>query len=103
MLYKTMVLGLLEQHPTLHDQLRQSRTLLTTVNRLAGELRTSHLAWKERLIEAQPEAYSSAIHNEAMELALQELVDSLPVESDMHSEESSADSRPLIQDREVSG
>ena len=81
MLYKTMVLGLLEGRPAMHERLRQSRTLLTTVNRLAGELRTSHEAWKARLSQANLTTDPSQISSEAMELALKELVDSLPSES----------------------
>ncbi len=81
MLYKTICLRLLEERPAMHERLRLSRTLLTTLNRLAGELRTSHEAWKARLSQANPTIEPSQISGEAMELALKELVDSLPSES----------------------
>jgi hypothetical protein len=52
MLYNRIVLHLLEDRPQLHEQLRKERKLLATLNRLAGELRSSHKRWKKRLTTA---------------------------------------------------
>ena len=53
MQYKTMILELLQQRPEMHDQLRKERKLLTTMERYARELKTSHEAWKELLSQLQ--------------------------------------------------
>ena len=50
LLYKTICLHLLEDRPQLHEQLRQTRTLLPTLDRLASELKT-----KPRSVEVQPD------------------------------------------------
>jgi len=78
MLYKTIVLELLRQRPEMHEQLRKSRTLPPTLNRLAAELKASHEAWKGRLAAAMPGSDPSQIASEARELAVQELEASLP-------------------------
>ena len=83
-LYKTICLHLLEDRPQLHEQLRQTRTLLPTLDRLAGELKASHEAWMDRLSQT---GSSEQISSEALELALKELVDSLPSESPPDEEE----------------
>jgi len=79
--YKTIILGLLEQHPALHEQLRTSRTLLSTMNRTAITLKASHDSWKERIGQARPNSDPSQIASEALELAIEELRESLPSES----------------------
>ena len=43
MLYKTIVLELLQTHPRLHNHLRLSRKLLSQMERYANDLRTAHL------------------------------------------------------------
>lgn len=43
MLYKTMVLSLLESYPKLHERLRLSRMLHQEVERYASDLRTAYL------------------------------------------------------------
>jgi len=78
MLYKTMVLGLLEQRPQLHDQLRQQRMLLATVELHAQLLKARHEMWKEQLSQARPGSDPGQIAGEALEIALKELEDSLP-------------------------
>jgi hypothetical protein len=77
MLYKTMVLELLQQRTEMYDQLRSSRTLLPTLERYASDLRTSHEAWTDRLSEANPGSDERQITSEALELALKGLEDSL--------------------------
>ena len=81
MLYKTMVLGLLEQRPRLHSQLRKNRTLLATLEHYANLLKTRHEAWKDQLAQASPDTDPSQVAGEALEIALKELEDSLPNES----------------------
>lgn len=79
--YKTIVLRLLKQRPRLRKQLRQSRQLLPTMERYAGQLKESHEAWKDRLLLAKPQSDKSQIAAEAMELALKDLEDCLPSKS----------------------
>jgi hypothetical protein len=81
MIYKTICLRLLEDRPNLYEQLRQSRTVLTTLNCLAGELWISHETWMNHLMTANQTTDPSQISIEVMELALKEQVDSLPSES----------------------
>ncbi len=81
LLYKTMVLGLLEERPRFHRQLRKNRTLLATLEHYANLLKTHHEAWKDQLAQARPGSDPSQIAGEALEIALKELEDSLPNES----------------------
>ncbi len=76
--YQTIVLELLKERPQMHDQLKRNRLLLPTMKRYAVELKTRHEAWKEQLSQAQPGSDPSQIASEAMEYAVQELVDCLP-------------------------
>lgn len=78
MQYKTIVLGLLEERPALHEHLRKNQMLLSAVEGCARTLKTSHESWKERLLKARPGSDASQIASEAMELALKELADRLP-------------------------
>jgi hypothetical protein len=78
MLYKTIVLELLQQRPEIHDQLRKERKLLLTMERYAKELKTSHQAWMELLAQMRPGSNMSQLFSEALELALKELEDRLP-------------------------
>src|SRR5271165_6677970 len=76
--YKAIILELLqEQYPTLHEQLRASRTLLATMNDTAIDLRAAHHAWMAKLRQANPGLDPSRISSEALEMALQDLRDSL--------------------------
>jgi len=47
MQYKTIILQLLQQRPQMHEQLRQERKLLPTLEIYAKELKASHEDWKE--------------------------------------------------------
>ena len=77
MLYKTIVLQLLEQRPETHHQLRTRRRLLRTVNAYARELKARHNAWMEELRPARPGSSPSQISGEALELALEDIQGSL--------------------------
>ena len=82
--YKTICLGLLEQRPEIYDKLRQQRTLLPTLNRLASELKARHQAWMQELQATRPGS-DSQIASEAMELAVQELEDRLSADSEQEA------------------
>jgi hypothetical protein len=81
MLYKTIALGLLEEHPTLHQELRTRGTLLQTMEHYASELKTRHDYWTNTLHESQPGSDPLQISSKALELALQDLRDALPAAS----------------------
>lgn len=78
MQYQTMVLELLQARPKLHRQLAHARSLLPTLERLAGELKASHEWWQDLLSRAMPSSSRSQMTSEALEIALQELTASLP-------------------------
>ena len=78
MQYKTIVLELLKQQTELHEQLRITRRLLPTLETWAKELKTSHEAWKETLLQAKPGSDPIQISSEALEMALKELEDRMP-------------------------
>ena len=78
MQYKTIVHELLQQHPQLHEQLRQTRRLLPTLQTCAEQLKASHEAWMEQLSQEKPGSQESQIASEAMELALAEFQARLP-------------------------
>jgi hypothetical protein len=77
MLYKTMVLELLQDRPQMHEQLRKKRQLLATVELYGQELKRKHEAWKDILSQARPGSDASQTASEALELALEELVNCL--------------------------
>jgi hypothetical protein len=81
MQYKTIVLGLLEQYPQLHEELRKKRMLLSTVEVYSRELKASHEAQKTLLSQAKPGSNESQIASEALEIALEELENSLATAS----------------------
>jgi hypothetical protein len=81
MLYKTMILELLQQRPQMHERLRQNRELLPALEMYATEMKTSHQAWQELLSELRPDSDPSQIASEAREIALKELEDRLPAAS----------------------
>ena len=87
MQYKTIILEMLEQRPRLREKLRQSRKLLPTLEFYASELKDSHDDWKDRLQQAKPDSDPSQIASQAMELALKELEDRLPSESNQDESE----------------
>jgi hypothetical protein len=82
--YKTIVLELLQDRPRLRDRLQKERRMLRTVEQYAQELKTSHQAWQERLSQARPGSDRAQIASEAIELAIAELQERLPSESEAH-------------------
>ena len=92
MLYKTIVLRIAagtRRNCTRNSA--RSRQLLATVNRYSKELMASHDELKEQLAQANPDSDPALIASQAMELAIQELVDRLPSESTPSDEELSLD------------
>ena len=76
MQYKTICLRMIQDRPKMYDQLLRHRSLLSTLDRLSSELRTSHQAWKDLLAQAKPGSGESQIASEALEMALQQLASS---------------------------
>jgi hypothetical protein len=81
MQYKTIVLELLREHPARYRQLQTQRTLMPTLNRTARALKARHAYWIETLGQERPESDPRQLSSQALEIAVQELRDSLPVES----------------------
>ena len=79
--YKTIVLELLQDRPALHEPLRANGTLLQSMEQLAIALRACHLGWMAKLAETRPGSDPSQLSSEALELAVSELQDDLPDES----------------------
>lgn len=73
MLYKTIVLELLEQNPQLFEQLRRNKNMLSALDLYSRELKTSHEAWKKRLSHQRPGSPERQIASVAMEFAVSEL------------------------------
>ena len=79
MQYKTIILELLQQRPQIHEQLRRERKLLTTLEFYAMELKDCHEDAMEQLRQLKPGSEASQISSEAMEMALKEMEDRLPI------------------------
>jgi hypothetical protein len=80
-MYKTIIHELIQLRPKIHEQLPKDKKLLSTLERYAKELRTSHLAWQELLSDLRPGSDKSQIASEALEIAVKELEDHLQTES----------------------
>jgi len=79
MQYKTICLQMIQERPKMYDQLLSNRILLPALERYAMQLRTSHETWKSQLFQARPHSDPSLIASEALEIALKELEDCLPL------------------------
>jgi hypothetical protein len=79
--YQSITLELLQECPKLYGELRTSRTLLQAMERSAYMLRDRHLLWKDALSRCCPTSDPSQIASAALELAIQDIRDSLPAES----------------------
>jgi hypothetical protein len=75
MLYKTMVLEIIQLHPDIYERLRSQRKLLPELERYGAELKERHDAWKAMLSQAQPGSSESQVASEALEMALKEMAD----------------------------
>jgi hypothetical protein len=81
MLYKTIILELIQDRPELYERLRSTKRLLPTVDAYAIDLRASHETWKGTIGRQRPESDPTRISSEALELAIEEIRDRLPSES----------------------
>ena len=81
MQYKTIALELIRERPELYERLRSSKRLLPAMDAYAIELKQNCEAWQESLRQANPHTDPSQRAGEALEMAVQELRDSLPDES----------------------
>jgi hypothetical protein len=89
--YKTIVLGLIEeQYPALYEKLRKQRLLLKAIDLYGADLKTRHDYWMDRLNAKKPDSDTLLIASEALELAIQDLRDSLPSESPSSGTETEA-------------
>ena len=79
--YTSIVLQMIEDRPILHESLRQQRRLLATLNQLALALKMSQESWQAKLASTDPNHDPSQRTSQSLELAIQELSDSLPNES----------------------
>ena len=71
--YKTITLGLIEQHPALYQRLCTSRTLLPALDQYALALKAIHEAWIKDLTQLRPQSSPQQLSSEALELAIEEL------------------------------
>lgn len=81
MQYKTIVLEMLHDQPYLYEELRSSKRLLTAMESYAQELKAIHEACKKQLVQSSPQADYRLIESEALELAIQALLERLPCAS----------------------
>lgn len=102
MQYKTIVLQMLEDRPRLKDRLRQQRQMLLMLEVYAEQLKAGHETWKERLSPTRPGGDPMQIASEAMELALAELEERLPSESNAENETFSLDAAMAFHHRHLS-
>ena len=79
MQYKTIVLQLLEQHPEHYHQLRKARKLLPALDDYSLQLKTIHEVWTQTLSQTRPHSDPIQISSEALEIALKEFEDRLPI------------------------
>jgi hypothetical protein len=80
MQYKTLTLQLLRDNRSIYQRLKQTRTLPPTLVHYSRELKRSHEVWKDSLSESKPGSAPSQIASEALELALSDLQERLPLE-----------------------
>jgi type II secretory pathway component PulM len=78
MQYKTIAMELIGQRSQLHEKLKRERKLLSTMETIARELKTSHEAISQDLAMEQPQMEASLISSQAMEMALTEMEARMP-------------------------
>jgi hypothetical protein len=87
MLYKTIILELIQDRPELYERLRSTKRLLPALDAYATDLKTSHETWKGMIGRQRPDSDPARIASEALELAIEELRGRLPSESPTNEEE----------------
>ena len=91
MRYQSIVLELIQDQPELHETLRASRTLLSTVERQAEALKARHEEWIGLLGAKRPRSDPSQLASEALEIALHEVEEDLRFASKTDEEGPSLD------------
>jgi hypothetical protein len=76
-LYKTIVLELLQQYPKLNQQLTSSKALLSTMEQKAMELRETHLSILAELTQNEPKVSVDLLKAQAGEIAIEQLKEEL--------------------------
>jgi hypothetical protein len=76
--YKTIVLKLLLERPRACRRLKRDRLLFEAVNRYEARLKADHKAITQDLLQMRPNADPTQIASEALEIALKDLVETLP-------------------------
>ena len=79
--YKTIILELLQDRPGFYEELRSTKRLLPSMEEYAIDLRNRHLDWKASLMQQRPVSDQAVIASDALELAIEEMMDRLPSES----------------------
>jgi len=79
--YKTIVLEMIQDRPTLYEQLRSTKRLLPASETYAIELKACHEQWTNLLSQERPGSDPSRTASEALELAVEEFQNHLPSES----------------------
>jgi len=87
MLYKTIILEMLQRRPRMYEQLRLYRKVLPALEIYAKELKESHEAMMEQLRQARPDSEPRQIRSEAFEMALKEMEDRFPPASSTDDQE----------------
>lgn len=77
MQYQTIVLGILQDRPLLQNELMANNSLSSTTEKLATQLRDSHLQILGQLQHAEPSQSTIQLSSEAMEIAVNQLLESL--------------------------
>lgn len=73
MRYKTIALALIEEQPALHRRLKESRSLLSAMERHARTLKSLHEAQVTQLGTRRPGSDPVQLASEALELAVEAL------------------------------
>ena len=81
MLYKTILLELIESRPELHARLKHQKAVQATVERLALDLKSRHAEWMDSLQQSNPDLDPIQLASQAGELALQEIEEQLEDET----------------------
>ncbi len=81
MQYKTLALGMIQSHPTLHRHLRRTRRLMPALDAHATDLRADHLSRIDRLTWSRPDLDPPSRTAVALEQALLDLQARLSAEA----------------------
>lgn len=77
MQYQTIVLGILQDRPLLQNELVANNSLSSTTEKLATQLRDNHLLILGQLQQAEPNQSPIQLSSEAMEIAVNQLLELL--------------------------